>query len=129
MDTHIIFQRYLCTIPDAWIAWPEKGKAKLQDFFYPDLESPNSAHYFFDDLFDYIKEETLTEKRALGYSASEWIDKYFHTVRGREMRKAHMARHEPHLAYVAFNIEPLKSLMDGFILYVISEEVLPCMKK
>jgi hypothetical protein len=129
MDSHILFNRYLLTYPDPFIMWPEKGKEKLMDFFYPQENEPLSPHYFMDDLLDFIKEETQRNKVCEGLTASQWIDKYFKSARGREMKKTHMQRHEPILAWVSFNVEPLKSLMDGFIMYVISEEVLPCMMK
>jgi hypothetical protein len=129
MDAHILFNKYLLTYPDQWIMWPEKGKDKLQDFFYPEENNPISPHIVFNDLLDYIKEETQKNRVCEGLSASEWLHKYFHSVRGREMAKKHLQRHEPMMAWVTFNIEPLKGLMDGFILYVIAEEVLPCMMK
>jgi hypothetical protein len=129
MDTHLLFNQYLLTYPAPFITWPEKGKEKLMDFFYHQENEPLSPHYFMDDLLDFIKEEAQKNKVCEGLTASQWIDKYFKSSRGREMKKAHMKYHEPHLAYVAFNIEPLKGLMDGFIMYVISKEVLPCMMK
>jgi hypothetical protein len=124
MDAHALFQKYLDKeIPLPWILWPDKGKEKMRQFF-----SEGSTKALFDDLLWYIKEDTITERRARGLSCSEWLRAYFHTVRGRNLAKKHLACHEPILITTAAEIEPFKALMDGFIFFVMKEEILPCMK-
>jgi hypothetical protein len=125
MDSHKLFQKYLDEeIPLPWILWPEKGKAKMRMFF-----QEGTTKALMDDLLWYIKEDTLTERRAKGFSCSEWLQTYFKTVRGRELvKRVGIARHEPLLFTTASGIEPLKGLLDGFIMFVMEKEIVPCLK-
>lgn len=120
MDVNKIFRKYLDTWPDAFILWPTKGQDKLRAFFELDPNDRFDCSPVFNDLFDYIKEECAGQTvEPTFYSASEWILRYFHTVRGKDMGKKHMHRHEPQLAWVSFGTEPIKALMDGFFAYFI----------
>lgn len=116
MDSDRVFKKYLGTWPDAWITWPEKGKDKTINFFWSNPEDPFIGKTVFDDFLEYIN-ETYTGKET--FTSSEWLGKYFKTVRGREHAKKYLARHEPMLVTVSFNVPPLKDLMDGFIKYFI----------
>jgi len=119
MDADKIFRKYLETWPDAFIMWPTKGQDKLRSFFEPDGTRYDCAPVF-NDMLQYIKEECNgQEVDPKFYTVSEWILRYFHTVRGKEMAKKHMHKHEPQLAWVSFNVEPLKAIMDGFFAYFI----------
>jgi hypothetical protein len=134
MDSDKVFKKYLGTWPDAWIMWPKKGQDKVKDFFWSNPEDPFVGKAVFDDFLDYVKEEwDKKESVALDpeqndpglLSCSEWLQRYFQTVRGREHAKKYLARHEPMLAMTSFNVKPLKDLMDGFIKYFIeNREVL-----
>jgi len=134
MDSDRVFKKYLETWPDARITWPKKGQEKIKNFFYSDPQDPFKGKEVFDDFLDFINVEwTIKESKALDpeqndpglLSCSEWLQKYFNMVRGRTMAKKHLARHEPNLAIVSFNVPPLKELMDGYIKYFIeSREVL-----
>ena len=116
MKTDPIFREYLATWPDAFIIYPTKGQEKLRAFF-----DDNEASPVFDDLLDFIKEECSGEPAQ--FTASEWLIKYFRTVRARVLVKKHMARHEPMLAISAFAVEPLKGVMDGFFgFFIINRE-------
>jgi hypothetical protein len=122
MDSDKVFKKYLGTWPDAWIMWPTKGQEGVRNFFYSNPEDPFVGKAVFDDFLDYVKEE-CTGKDTL--SCSEWLQRYFQTVRGRAHAKKYLARHEPMLAMTSFNVKPLKDLMDGFIKYFIeNREVL-----
>jgi hypothetical protein len=123
MDSDKLFKAYLATWPDNWITWPVGGKAKMQDFFADD-----SSKALMDDLLSYVMAEYLEGHRS-PFCCSEWLTQYFHTVRGRNLvKRAKIARHEPLMVTTAFNIEPLKGLMDGFLEYVIEKEIRPCLK-
>jgi len=132
MDSDKLFREYLETWPDAWIMWPEgkngKGKDKMKTLFAKEGDDPLSPHFTFNDILDYVKEECIREKIIYQFTSSEWLQKYFTTVRGRTMAKAHMKRHEPNMAIVMFNTPPFKALMDGFFQWVIDKEVRPCLK-
>lgn len=120
MDSDTVFKKYLGTWPDAFIMWPTKGQEKVKNFFWSDPNDPYVGKEVFDDFLDYIKEEcTGREINSAALTASEWLMKYFRTVRGRIKAKKYMARHEPMLAITGFGVVPLKDLMDGFIKYVI----------
>lgn len=122
MDSDAVFKKYCGTWPDALIMWPTKGQSKVINFFWSNPEDPFLGKAVFDDFLDFIN-ETYTEKEDL--SSSEWLQRYFQTVRGREHAKKFLARHEPMLAMTSFNVKPLKDLMDGFIKYFIeNREVL-----
>lgn len=127
MDSDKLFKAYLETWPDDWVTWPAKGRANLQEFY-----SEGSSKALMDDLLSYIMVEIRTENlegREPALSCSEWLQRYFHTVRGRSLvKRANIARHEPFMVTTAFNIEPLKGLMDGFLEYVIEKEIRPCLK-
>lgn len=116
MDSDAVFKKYCGTWPDALIMWPTKGQGKVINFFWSNPEDPFVGKAVFDDFLDYVKLE-CTGKDSL--SCSEWLQRYFQTVRGREHVKKYLARHEAMLAMTAFNVKPLKDLMDGFIVYVI----------
>jgi len=123
MDSDKLFKAYLETWPDDWVTWPAKGRAKLQEFY-----SEGSSKELMDDLLSYIRAEYI-EGHKTAFSCSEWLTQYFHTVRGRSLvKRANIARHEPFMITTAFNIEPLKGLMDGFLEYVIEKEIRPCLK-
>lgn len=129
MDSDKVFKKYLGTWPDAWIMWPEKGKDKVINFFWSNPEDPFVGKAVFDDFLDFVigQSEGGIGIDPLSLSSSEWLQRYFQTVRGREHAKKYLARHEPMLAMTSFNIKPLKDLMDGFIKYVIeNREVLSC---
>lgn len=117
MDSDAIFKKYLGTWPDALIMWPEKGKDNLINFFWSNPDDPFEGKVVFDDFLDFVKQETNGDPAQ--FSCSEWLTKYYKTVRGRELAKKHLARHEPMLSIVSFNVPPLKDMMDGFIKYFI----------
>lgn len=127
MNSDETFKKYLDTWPDEFIMWPKKGQEKTRDFFKPEEGDQYSTHYLFDDLLDYIKETCIEEKRIPEFCCSEWLIKYFKTVRGRNLAMNHLQRHERILAEVAFNTPPLKGLFDGFILWFTETEVKPCL--
>jgi len=117
MNSDIIFKKYLGTWPYAWIMWPEKGKKGMENFF----SQEDALGKLFNDLLSYIKEEsTGKEIDPAFFSCTEWVRQYFNTERGRKYTKGVLNRREKILAEVAFNIDPLKSLLDGFIEYFIS---------
>lgn len=116
MDADFAFKKYLDTWPDAWITWPTKGQAKMRNFFWSDPNDPFEGKAAFDDFLDFVNEECTGN---VDLSCSDWLIKYFITVRGRDHAKKYLAKHEPLLAMTSFNIKPLKDLMDGFIKYFI----------
>lgn len=128
MDSDKLFREYLETWPDVWITWPEKGREAMKSFWTPQDGDDHSTHHFGNALLAYIKAESINDNKIRPLSCSEWMQAYFKTVQGRNFAKAHMARHEPMLAWVSFNTPPLKDIMDGFIIYVIDNEVRPCLK-
>jgi hypothetical protein len=131
MDADLLFRKYLATWPDAWIMWPDgkdgKGKEKMKSLFAVEEGDPLSPHFTFNDVLDYIKEESIKEKRIPPLCSSEWLAKYFKTFRGRKMAHEHLQRHETTMAIVMFNTPPFKALMDGFFEWVIDTEVKPCL--
>lgn len=123
MDSDKLFKAYLETWPDDWVTWPAKGRANLQEFY-----SEGSSKALMDDLLSYIRAEYIGGHES-ALSCSEWLQRYFHTVRGRSLvKRANIARHEPFMVTTAFNIEPLKGLMDGFLEYIIEKEIRPYLK-
>jgi hypothetical protein len=120
MDADTIFKRYLLTWPDVWIVWP-KNDTKMKEFF-----AEGSTKALFDDLLDFIKEEQIGSPHEPGFhSMSEWLVKYFKTVRGKALAKKELCFHEPLLIVSWCLAPPIKELMNGFIVYAITTEMKP----
>ena len=128
MDSDILFREYLKTWPDVWISWPDKGRKAMESFWGQNPDDNHSTYHFGNILLQFIKDECLKDNRVRPLSCSEWVQGFFHTAKGRDFAKKHMARHEPMLAWVSFNVPPLKDIMDGWINYVIDKEIRPCLK-
>lgn len=126
MDSDRVFKKYLETWPDAWITWPKKGQEKIKNFFHSDPNNRFKGKEVFDDFLDFINIQcTGSQVDYSALSCSDWLQKYFKSVRGRELAKKHLEWHEPRLAIISFNVPPLKEMMDGYIKYFIeNREVL-----
>lgn len=128
MDTHQLFTDYLAGWPDEWISFEvkannPKGTAKMRDFFKDD-----TTKLLFDDLLEWIKVECVTDKNCHEtLTCSDWLGRYFHSYHYKRVKdQIGLASHELLLMTMASGVEPLKSLLDGFVRRVISMEVAPC---